>query len=93
MDIEVEVVLALPGREDAVTLRVPEGASLLDAVRASGILGRHPELREKPLQVGVYGQARRPESPAQQGDRVEIYRKLAADPKDARRQRAKKKRV
>jgi len=92
MDIEVEVVLALPGREDAVTLRLPEGASLLDAVRASGVLERHPDLRG-PLKLGVFGEMRRSESVARQGDRIEVYRPPAADPKEARRQRAKKKRV
>jgi putative ubiquitin-RnfH superfamily antitoxin RatB of RatAB toxin-antitoxin module len=93
MDIEVEVVFALPGREDAVTLRVPEGASLLDAVRASGMLERHPELRRGTLTLGVFGKARSQDSNARPGDRIEVYRELAIDPKEARRLRAKKKRV
>ena len=92
MDIEVEVVLALPGREDAVTLRIPEGASLLDAVRASGVLERHPDFRGA-LKLGVFGEVKRAESAARPGDRIEIYRPLAIDPKDARRQRARRKRV
>ena len=91
MAIEVEVVYALPGREDAVTLRLPDGATLLDAVQASGVLARHPGL--KALKLGVYGQVKHPESPARQGDRIEIYRPLAIDPKEARRQRVKRKRV
>jgi len=88
MALEVEVVYALPGREDAVALRVPEGATLIDAVRASGLLARHPEL--KTFTLGVYGQARQSDSPAQPGDRIEIYRPLAADPKEARRKRARR---
>jgi len=87
MEIEVEVVFALPGREDAVTLRVPEGASLLDAVRASGVLQRHPALRG-PLKLGVFGEMKRSEAVVRQGDRIEVYRPLAADPKEARRRRA-----
>jgi putative ubiquitin-RnfH superfamily antitoxin RatB of RatAB toxin-antitoxin module len=88
MELEVEVVYALPGREDSVKLRLPAGTSLLEAVRAAGMLERHPEL--KTLKLGVYGQVRQPESPARHGDRIEIYRPLAADPKDARRKRADK---
>jgi len=91
MEIEVEVVYALPGHEDAVKVRLAAGATLLEAVRASGVLERHPELTT--LKLGVYGRLRQPESPAQQGDRVEIYRPLAIDPKEARRERVKKKRV
>jgi len=87
MELEVEVVYALPGRVDEVRLRVAAGASLLDAVRASGVLERHPDLRE-PLKLGVFGEAKRPESAARPGDRIEIYRPLAADPKEARRRRA-----
>jgi hypothetical protein len=91
MELELEVVYALPGREDAVTFRLPAGATLLDAVQASGVLARHPEL--KTLRLGVHGEAKRPESPARQGDRIEIYRALALDPKEARRKRARRKRV
>jgi hypothetical protein len=88
MELEVEVVYALPGREDAVALRLPEGATLLDAVRAAGVLGRHPEL--KALKLGVFGEVKKPESPARHGDRIEIYRPLAVDPKEARRKRARR---
>ena len=93
MALEVEIIYALPGREDAVTVSVPAGATLLEAVRASGVLERHLELKEKSLKLGVYGQARPPDSPAKAGDRIEIYRELAIDPKEARRKRAKRKRV
>ena len=92
MEIEVEVVYALPGRADEVRLRVAPGTSLLDAVRASGVLERHPELRD-PLKLGVFGEAKSPESATRPGDRIEIYRPLAADPKEARRQRSRRKRV
>jgi len=90
MDLEVEVVYALPGGEDAVTVRVARGATLLDAVRGSGVLDRHPELREKALKVGVHGQVKPAESAAKAGDRIEVYRRLALDPKEARRLRARK---
>jgi len=90
MELEVEVVYALPGAADAVRVRLPAGATLLDAVRASGVLGRHPELRDGTLKLGVYGKPSPAGQAARPGDRVEIYRELAADPKEARRRRAKR---
>ena len=89
MDLEVEVVYALSGGQDAVTVRVARGATLLEAVRASGVLDRHPGLRGKPLKLGVYGQVKPAESAAKAGDRIEVYRPLALDPKEARRLRAR----
>jgi putative ubiquitin-RnfH superfamily antitoxin RatB of RatAB toxin-antitoxin module len=91
MALEAEVVYALPGEEDAVAVRLPPGATLLDAVQASGMLTRHAELQEKPLKLGVYGTLKPVESPVKTGDRIEIYRPLTLDPKEARRRRARKK--
>ena len=92
MELEVEVVYALPGGEDAVVLRLPAGTTLLGAVRASGILDRHPELARGPLRLGVHGEARPEGAAAKAGERIEIYRALAMDPKEARRLRAKRRR-
>jgi putative ubiquitin-RnfH superfamily antitoxin RatB of RatAB toxin-antitoxin module len=91
MELEVEVVYARPGEEDAIAVRLRPGATLLDAVRASGMLERHSELKETPLKLGVYGALKPAESTVKAGDRIEIYRPLALDPKEARRRRARKK--
>jgi uncharacterized protein len=91
MALNVEVVYALPGREDAVCVRLVPGATLRDALAASGMLERHPELRAARLKIGVYGKSRAAESVAADGDRIEIYRELEMDPKEARRRRALKK--
>jgi putative ubiquitin-RnfH superfamily antitoxin RatB of RatAB toxin-antitoxin module len=88
MDLQVEVVYALPGREDAVRVRLAAGATLGDAVAASGILQRHPELGGATLKIGVYGKLKPAEAAAAEGDRIELYRGLAVDPKEARRRRA-----
>ena len=93
MELEVEVVYALPDRADALAVQLPEGATLLDAVRASGVLERNPELRKGTLKLGVHGEVKPQHAFAKQGDRIEIYRALAMDPKEARRERAKRKRV
>lgn len=88
MDLQVEVVYALAGREDAVSVRLAAGATLGDAVSASGILERHPELAAAALKIGVYGKIKPADAAAAEGDRIELYRPLALDPKEARRRRA-----
>ena len=86
--IEVEVVFALPDEQDLVTVAVPAGATLVDAVTRSGICERHPEIDLDVNKVGVFGKASRLDAQLSAGDRVEIYRPLIADPKAARKKRA-----
>jgi putative ubiquitin-RnfH superfamily antitoxin RatB of RatAB toxin-antitoxin module len=88
--LRVEVVYALPGAEDAVRLEVAPGATLRDAVQASGLIARHPEIDLDRQKVGVYGKVKPAEAPAAHGDRIEIYRALLVEPKEARRRRAAK---
>jgi putative ubiquitin-RnfH superfamily antitoxin RatB of RatAB toxin-antitoxin module len=87
-ELSVEVVYALPDGADIVALKLPHGATLADAIAASGVLGRHPELDLASAGVGVYGILRPAGAAAAHGDRIELYRPLAADPKEARRRRA-----
>ena len=86
--IQVEVVLAMPGRQELVTLEVAEGTTLAAAITLSGL----PELfgggAVDLANVGIFGRKTNPEQVLQEGDRVEIYRPLIADPKEVRRQRA-----
>ena len=91
--LTVEVVYALPGAEDAVTLRLAPDATLRDAVLRSGILERHPEIDLAVQKLGVFGEPASADRPLADGDRVEIYRALIMDPKEARRRRALKKRA
>ena len=85
--LSVEVVYALPAAQDAVTVRVAPGATVRDAIVAAGLLERHPELDLQHL--GIYGRTVSPDAPVADGDRVEVYRPLALDPKEARRRRAR----
>jgi putative ubiquitin-RnfH superfamily antitoxin RatB of RatAB toxin-antitoxin module len=78
--LRVEVVSALPGRADRVALELEEGASVRAALAAAG--------RPEALAVGIHGRRVTLETPLRDGDRVEIYRPLGADPKEARRKRA-----
>jgi uncharacterized protein len=90
--IHAEVVYALPACEEVVTVKLPAGATALDAVRASRILERHPEIDLGRQKLGIYGKVIAAGAALADGDRVEIYRPLALDPKEARRRRALRKR-
>ena len=86
--MQVEVVYALPGGEDSVSLEIASGATLRDAILASGLLRRHPEIDLGRQKIGVYGKVKAAEAAAADGDRIEIYRALVVEPKEARRRRA-----
>jgi len=74
-------------RVDQVVLSLPSGATVQDALAASGLLQRHGEIDLALNKVGVWGRLRPLDSPLREGDRVEVYRPLKVDPKEARRQR------
>lgn len=86
--IGVEVVYATPGEQLvlAVTLTVP--ATVAQAILASGLLARFPEIDLAQQPVGIHGERAALHDTLHNGDRVEIYRPLIADPKAARRKRA-----
>lgn len=87
--IRVEVVYgAAPRDTDACEVELTAGATLLDALVASGVLQRHPSIDLERHGAGVWGRPRPLDAPLCDGDRVEVYRGLQADPKDARRARA-----
>ena len=81
--IRVEVVLARRERAGAVTVQLPAGALVRDAFSAAGM---DADLNA----IGVFGKRVAPDTPLADGDRVEIYRPLALDPKERRRRRARK---
>lgn len=86
--LSIEVVYALPAGEDAVTLTLAAGATAGEAVRASGVLERHPEIDLARQKIGIHGRVVAVQAPLRDGDRVEVYRPLVADAKEARRRRA-----
>ena len=89
-EISVEVVYALPGGADLRQVRLAAGATAADAIRAAGTLERHPGLKD--FSMGIFGKQARSDAVLKDGDRVEIYRPLQVDPKEARRRRALKRR-
>lgn len=88
--LSVEVCYAVPAAQTLVSLSLPAGASVREAIEASGVLARHPELDLATATVGVFGKLRPLDAPLADGDRVEIYRPLTVDPKLARQRRVDK---
>ena len=92
MTIRVEVVYALPRNCYAVEVEVEAGSTVTDAVRAAMHLEPFRSLRVEPPpdpdKVGIFGRVVDPRAPLSSGDRVELYRDLAQDPKELRRKRA-----
>ncbi|HQU16175.1 MAG: RnfH family protein [Chromatiales bacterium 21-64-14] len=86
--LRVEVTYARPDRQVLMVLQLPPGATLEQAIRRCGVLTQFPEIDLKVNPVGVFGRRRTLDAVLRDGDRVEIYRPLVVDPKEARRRRA-----
>ena len=87
--MKIEVIYALPERQELLTLDLPEGSTAFQAVEASGLLQKYPDIepggRNK---LGVFAKLVKSDAVLRDRDRVEIYRPLIADPKEVRRQKA-----
>lgn len=90
--IHIEVVYATPAEQCLLALSVPAETTIQAAIQTSGVLERFPELELAALRVGVFSKPRQLHDQVQEGDRIEIYRRLLVDPKEARRVKAKKRR-
>ena len=88
MSMRVEVIYALPQKQERVLLDLPPDSTVQDALQASGLLQRLPQIEFGRL--GVWGRPVTAETRLRHRDRVEIYRPLIADPKEVRRERAAK---
>lgn len=86
--IEVEVVYALPQKQSLLSIRVKEGTTAIDAVRQSGIKSIYPEIDLSDIRLGLFSVECPQDQVLKDGDRVEIYRPLLADPKEIRKRRA-----
>lgn len=81
---------ARPGEACEVALELPAGARVLDAIRASGAMQGDSAVDISTQAVGIWGRSVVLEAELAEGDRVEIYRPLMMDPKEARRRRAER---
>lgn len=86
--IKIEVAYARPDMQVIIPLRVDPSSTLEHAIRASGVLEKFPEIDLATNKVGIFGKLSKLDSRLHDGDRIEIYRHLIADPKEVRRKRA-----
>jgi putative ubiquitin-RnfH superfamily antitoxin RatB of RatAB toxin-antitoxin module len=84
----VEVAYATPARQEIIEVSVRPGTTVEQVIHESGMLARFPEIELTRQRVGIFGETARLQDAVHNGDRVEIYRPLVADPKEARRKRA-----
>jgi putative ubiquitin-RnfH superfamily antitoxin RatB of RatAB toxin-antitoxin module len=84
----VEVAYATPARQDVIEVSARPGATVEQVIQASGMLARFPEIDLTRQRVGIFGEIVHLQDAVHNGDRVEIYRPLVADPKETRRMRA-----
>ena len=90
-EIRVEVVYVTTTRQAAKTLTLSAGSSVEAAIRASGFLEEFPEIDLAINRIGIFGEFAGLDQKLEDGERVEIYRALLADPKETRRRRAQAK--
>lgn len=89
-DIAVEVAYALPQKQYLYRIALPVGSTVEQGIQASGILSVRTDIDLAKNKVGIYSRPVKLTDELQDGDRIEIYRPLIADPKELRRQRAEK---
>jgi len=89
-EIRVEVAYALPEKQYLRQVSLPEGSTVEQAIIASGLLTLRTDIDLNKNKVGIYSRSVKLKDEVHEGDRVEIYRPLLADPKELRRQRAER---
>ncbi len=87
----VAVCYALPDASFLVQLEVAAGTTIVQAIAASGVLARFPEIDLARNKLGLFGKLKPADTVLRDGDRIEIYRPLQADPMESRRRRARHK--
>ena len=87
--IPVAVAWCLPEKQVVIRLEVPADSTVAEVIEQSGIRARCGDAEIDPTRVGVFGRLASPDQKVRAGDRIEIYRPLRIDPKDARRLRAR----
>jgi uncharacterized protein len=83
--MKIGIAYALPHRQAWLTVDVPEGATIKDAIERSGILKQFSEINMETQKVGVFGKVSKLDAVLADGDRVEIYRPITCDPKTVQR--------
>ncbi|BAE51423.1 RnfH family protein [Paramagnetospirillum magneticum] len=86
--MKIGVVYALPSRQSWLSIDVPEGTTVKEAIQKSGILNQFPEIDLETQKVGIFGKAAALDAVVEEGARIEIYRPITVDPKTVKRRAA-----
>jgi len=86
--IQVEVAYATPDKQKIIPVRIAKGATVHDCIVRSNITQHFAEIDLDQQKVGIWSKATKLDAQPRDGDRIEIYRPLIADPKEVRRRRA-----
>jgi putative ubiquitin-RnfH superfamily antitoxin RatB of RatAB toxin-antitoxin module len=86
--IAVEVAYALPEKQTIIELQVAAGTTVLEAAQQSGVTEKFEGVDLENAKFGIFGKVVSPKQALQEGERVEVYRPLIADPKEVRKARA-----
>ncbi|PVZ72000.1 RnfH family protein [Pelagibaculum spongiae] len=86
--LNIEVVYALEHQQSLLSVKVEKGADVQAAVEKSGILNKYPQIELGKTPVGIFSKKCKWDDLLRDGDRIEIYRPLIADPKEVRKRRA-----
>lgn len=92
LEITVEVAYALAERYFLKKIKVKSGCNIQSVILQSGVLSQFKEIDLRENKVGIFSRPAKLTDLAQDGDRIEIYRPLLADPKEIRRKRAEQQR-
>ena len=88
--ISIEVAYVLPDRQALLEVVIEQGTTVEQAIKASGIIKRFPQIDLSKDKVGIWNRTCKLSDEPKKGDRIEVYRPLIADPKEVRRRRAEK---
>ncbi|MBL4647558.1 MAG: RnfH family protein [Gammaproteobacteria bacterium] len=86
--VSIEVVYALADKQALLNIQVPKDSTVQQAIECSGLLQQFPDIDLTKNAVGVFGRSVDLQHIVEAGNRIEIYRPLVIDPKEARRRRA-----
>lgn len=87
-EVTIEVAYALPHEQLIIPIKIQDGTTAEEAIIASGIMTKFPEIDLNINKIGIFGKLARLDTKLRHLDRIEIYRPLIADPKEVRKQRA-----
>ncbi len=83
--MQISITYAEASKQQWIELDVDEEITAIEAIQLSGLLERFPEIDLEVNKFGIFGKVIKPQHPLKQGDRVEIYRPITADPETVER--------